>query len=43
MAATTEEVIEMLKTAYSMELETVINYLANSTGSDPKACHKARA
>ena len=28
--ATNAEVIEMLKTAYSMELETVMNYLSNS-------------
>lgn len=34
MAATTEEIIAMLKTAYSMELETVMNYLANSTNLD---------
>ena len=34
MAATTEEVIDMLKTAYCMELETVVNYLANSTNLD---------
>ena len=34
MAATTEEIIELLKTAYSMELETVTNYLANSINLD---------
>jgi bacterioferritin len=34
MAATTAEVIEMLRTAYSMELETVLNYLANSINLD---------
>jgi bacterioferritin len=34
MAATNEEVIELLKTAYSMELETVLNYLANSINLD---------
>ena len=34
MAASTEEVIEMLTTAYCMELETVMNYLANSTNLD---------
>lgn len=34
MAASREETIEMLKTAYSMELETVMNYLANSTNLD---------
>ena len=34
MAATREEVIELLKTAYSMELETVMNYLANSINLD---------
>ena len=32
--ATKAEVIEMLQTAYSMELETVMNYLANSTNLD---------
>jgi bacterioferritin len=34
MAATKEETIELLKTAYSMELETVLNYLANSINLD---------
>jgi bacterioferritin len=34
MAATKAEVIELLKTAYSMELETVMNYIANSTNLD---------
>ncbi len=34
MAATNEEVIELLKEAYSMELETVMNYIANSTNLD---------
>jgi bacterioferritin len=34
MAATTEEVINLLTTAYSMELETVVNYLANSINLD---------
>jgi bacterioferritin len=34
MAASTQEVIEMLKVAYNMELETVLNYLANSTNPD---------
>jgi bacterioferritin len=34
MAASRTEVIEMLKTAYSMELETVMNYIANSTNLD---------
>lgn len=34
MAATPEEVIEMLTTAYCMELETVMNYIANSTNLD---------
>ena len=34
MAATTEEIIELLKKAYSMELETVTNYLANSVNLD---------
>jgi len=32
--ATNAEVIEMLKTAYSMELETVMNYLSNSINLD---------
>ncbi len=34
MAASREETIEMLRTAYCMELETVMNYLANSTNLD---------
>ncbi len=34
MAATTEQIIELLKSAYCMELETVMNYLANSTNLD---------
>lgn len=34
MAATNEEVIEMLQEAYCMELETVMNYIANSTNLD---------
>ena len=34
MAAPREEVIELLKTAYSMEIETVMNYLANSINLD---------
>ncbi|MEO1497934.1 MAG: ferritin-like domain-containing protein [Planctomycetota bacterium] len=34
MAATREEVIELLTSAYCMELETVMNYLANSTNLD---------
>lgn len=29
-----EEIIELLKTAYFMELETVINYVTNSTNPD---------
>ena len=32
--ASRAEVIELLKTAYCMELETVMNYLANSTNLD---------
>ncbi|MEX2118881.1 MAG: ferritin-like domain-containing protein [Pirellulales bacterium] len=32
--ASNAEVIEMLKAAYSMELETVMNYLANSINLD---------
>jgi bacterioferritin len=34
MAATRDKVIEMLTTAYCMELETVMNYLANSINLD---------
>jgi bacterioferritin len=34
MAASREETIEMLKVAYSMELETVMNYIANSINLD---------
>lgn len=34
MAIPNEEIIELLKTAYCMELETVMNYLANSTNLD---------
>ena len=34
MAATNEEVIELLKDGYCMEIETVMNYLANSTNLD---------
>jgi bacterioferritin len=34
MAASKEEVIQLLTTAYCMELETVMNYLANSTNLD---------
>ena len=34
MASSREEVIVMLKTAYCMELETVMNYLANSINLD---------
>lgn len=34
MPATTEETIGLLTTAYCMELETVMNYLANSTNLD---------
>ncbi len=34
MAASTSEVIDMLTAAYSMELETVMNYIANSTNLD---------
>ena len=34
MAASIHEIIEMLKAAYCMELETVMNYLANSTNLD---------
>ena len=29
-----DEIIELLKTAYFMELETVINYVTNSTNPD---------
>lgn len=34
MAATIEETINLLRVAYSMELETVVNYLANSINLD---------
>jgi bacterioferritin len=34
MAANTQEVIDMLATAYSMEIETVMNYMANSINMD---------
>jgi bacterioferritin len=34
MAASKTEVIDMLKVAYNMELETVLNYIANSTNPD---------
>ncbi|MFM7033635.1 MAG: ferritin-like domain-containing protein [Planctomycetia bacterium] len=34
MAATTKEIVALLLEAYSMELETVMNYLANSTNLD---------
>ena len=34
MAASTKEIIALLLEAYSMELETVMNYLANSTNLD---------
>jgi bacterioferritin len=34
MAATTQETIALLLESYSMELETVMNYLANSTNLD---------
>ncbi len=34
MAASKEEVIQLLTTAYSMEIETVMNYLANSINLD---------
>ncbi len=34
MASTREQVIELLTTAYSMEIETVLNYLANSVNLD---------
>jgi bacterioferritin len=34
MTATKQETIDMLTTAYCMELETVLNYLANSVNLD---------
>lgn len=34
MAASASEVVDMLITAYSMELETVLNYIANSINLD---------
>lgn len=34
MSSKTEQIIELLTAAYCMELETVMNYLANSTNLD---------
>ena len=34
MAASTKETIDLLLESYCMELETVVNYLANSTNLD---------
>ncbi len=34
MAVSREEIIQLLTTAYSMEIETVMNYLANSVNLD---------
>ena len=34
MAASTQEVIDLLTVAYSMEIETVMNYMANSINMD---------
>ena len=34
MAATNAEIIDLLTTAYNMEIETVTNYLANSVNLD---------
>ena len=34
MAANREEIVSLLQTAYSMEIETVLNYLANSINLD---------
>ncbi|MCO6458682.1 MAG: hypothetical protein J5I93_25525 [Pirellulaceae bacterium] len=34
MAATREEVVQLLTESYSMELETIMNYLANSINLD---------
>jgi bacterioferritin len=34
MAASSQEIITLLLESYSMELETVVNYLANSTNLD---------
>ena len=34
MPASQEEIVDLLRTAYSMELETVMNYLANSINLD---------
>jgi len=34
MTTASEEVLELLTTAYSMELETVMNYIANSVNLD---------
>ena len=34
MAASRAETVELLKTAYCMEIETIMNYIANSTNLD---------
>ena len=34
MAASRPEIVELLKTAYCMEIETIMNYIANSTNLD---------
>ncbi len=34
LAGKREEIVELLKTAYFAELETVINYVTNSTNPD---------
>jgi bacterioferritin len=34
VAHSKEQVLELLSTAYSMEIETVLNYLANSVNLD---------
>lgn len=34
MSATTQEIIDLLTTAYNMEIETVVNYLATSINPD---------
>ena len=34
MAISTKEIVDLLLESYCMELETVVNYLANSTNLD---------
>ena len=41
--ASNQEVIDLLITAYSMELETVMNYIANSTNLDGVRPRRSRS